>query len=100
VHLSINNLVKAVRDLIPHYGADCPVVVAYRVSWPDEQFIRGTLETIRDKVKGSGITRTAMILVGRVLAEDLLSDEAFADSELYNANHHHVLRPRTANAKS
>ena len=95
VHLSINNLVKVVRDLTPHYGEDCPVVVAYRVSWPDEQFIRGTLKTIRDKVKGSGITRTALILVGPVLAEDLSSDDAFADSELYNAAHHHVLRPRT-----
>jgi len=94
VHLSINNLAKVVRDLIPHYGKDCPVVVAYRVTWPDEQFIRGTLETIREKVKGSGITRTALILVGPVLAEDLSSAEAFADSELYNASHHHVLRPR------
>ena len=95
VHLSINNLVKVVRDLTPHYGEDCPVVVAYRVSWPDEKFIRGTLKTIRDKVKGSGITRTALILVGPVLAEDLSSDDAFADSELYNSAHHHVLRPRT-----
>lgn len=98
VHLSINNLANVVRDLTPHYGADCPVVVAYRVSWPDERFIRGTLSTIREKVKNSGITRTALILVGPVLAEDL--SDSFTDSQLYNADHHHVLRPAERGKKA
>jgi len=89
VHLSVNNLAKVIRDLEPHYGADCPVVVAYRVSWPDELILRGTLTDIRDKVKAAGITRTALILVGRVL-----DHTAFDDSRLYAADHHHVLRPR------
>lgn len=93
VHLSINNLANVVRDLTPHYGGACPVVVGYRVSWPDERFIRGTLETIRDLVKGSGITRTALILVGPVLAENLAEEFGFDDSRLYAASHHHVLRP-------
>ena len=95
MHLSINNLANVVKDLTPHYGADCPVVVAYRISWPDEQFIRGTLETIRAQVKGSGITRTALILVGPVLAEDLSTLDALEDSQLYDASHHHVLRPHS-----
>ncbi|NQU61594.1 MAG: precorrin-4 C(11)-methyltransferase [Rhodospirillales bacterium] len=89
VHLSVNNLVPVVRDLVPHYGEDCPVVVAYRASWPDEQYIHGTLADIRDKVKKSGITRTALILVGRVL-----DAKAFDNSRLYAADHHHVLRPK------
>lgn len=89
IHLSVTNLAKVVRDLIPHYGPDCPVIVVYRVSWPDERIFRGTLATIRDIVKAAGITRTALILVGRVLAES-----AFTDSRLYAASHHHVLRPR------
>ncbi len=91
VHLSVNNLAKVVRELTPYYGENCPVVVAYRVSWPDEQFIHGTLGTIRDKVKKSGITRTALILVGRVFG-----DEGFDDSRLYAEDHHHVLRPKRA----
>jgi len=95
VHLSVNNLAKVVRDLEPHYGADCPIVVAYRVSWPDELILRGTLADIRDKVKAAGITRTALILVGRVLGE-----HAFDDSRLYAADHHHVLRPRENPADS
>jgi precorrin-4/cobalt-precorrin-4 C11-methyltransferase len=89
IHLSVNNLARVVRDLVPHYGADCPVVVAYRVSWPDERILRGTLATIRETVKAAGITRTALILVGRVLGQ-----ADFAESRLYAADHHHVLRPR------
>lgn len=89
IHLSVNNLAHVQRTLIPHYGEDCPVVVAYRVSWPDEMFIHGTLGDIREKVKASGVTRTALIMVGRVLATD-----DFDDSRLYAADHHHVLRPR------
>jgi precorrin-4/cobalt-precorrin-4 C11-methyltransferase len=91
IHLSIANLARVVRALVPHYGADCPAVVAYRVTWPDEQLIRGTLADIRDKVKRAGITRTALILVGRVLAADRA-----AESRLYALGHHHLLRPRRA----
>ncbi len=74
----------------PHYGPDCPCVVAYRVSWPDQRILRGTLGDIRAKVKAAGITRTALSLVGRVLGP-----AAFEDSRLYAADHHHLLRPRS-----
>ena len=90
IHLSVNNLARVVRDLTPHYGADCPTVVAYGVSWPDELIIRGTLADIRDQVKQAKITRTALILVGPVL-----DNQAFSDSKLYASEHHHVLRPRS-----
>jgi precorrin-4/cobalt-precorrin-4 C11-methyltransferase len=89
IHLSVTNLARVVRELLPFYGSDCPVVVAYRVSWPDEQLIRGTLADIRDAVKRAGITRTALILVGPALA-----GEGGTDSRLYAADHHHVMRPR------
>ena len=88
IHLSVTNLAQVVRDLTPLYGADCPVVVATRVGWPDQSFIKGTLTTIRDQVKAAGITRTALILVGPVLG-----DETFDESRLYAADHTHVLRP-------
>lgn len=91
IHLSVNNLAHVQRTLTPFYGEDCPVVVAYRVTWPDELYIHGTLGDIRAKVKEAGITRTALILVGRVLG-----DESFDDSRLYAADHHHVLRPRAS----
>jgi precorrin-4/cobalt-precorrin-4 C11-methyltransferase len=87
IHLSITNLARVVRSLLPHYGADCPAVVAYRVSWPDELLIRGTLGNIRDEAKRAGITRTALILVGRALAG------IGSDSRLYAADHYHLMRP-------
>jgi precorrin-4/cobalt-precorrin-4 C11-methyltransferase len=89
VHLSVRNLRQVVEDLTPPYGADCPVAVVYRASWPDEQIVRGTLSDIRKKVRAAKITRTALILVGRVLG-----NADFTDSKLYAPDHVHVLRPK------
>lgn len=88
LHLSVKSLAKVVRDLTPHYGADCPVVIVYRASWPDEAVLRGRLDDIEAKLTSSDIARTALIFVGRVFgAAD------FNDSQLYNAAHQHVFRP-------
>ncbi len=89
VHLSVRNLRQVVEDLTPHYGANCPVAVVYRASWPDQVIVRGTLSDIRAKVREAKITRTALILVGRVLA-----DADFTDSKLYAPDHVHLLRPK------
>lgn len=89
IHLSIRNLSFVRQQLEPHYGSDCPVVVAYRVGWPDEMIIKATLSDIAAKVRREKITRTALILAGPALA-----DEAFQDSALYDPVHTHVLRPR------
>ncbi len=90
IHLGIRNLREIERVLTPHYGPDCPVVVAYRVGWPDQMFIRGTIADIRLKVRAEKITRTALILVGQVLGE--IGD--FTDSALYDPAVPHVLRPK------
>lgn len=88
IHLSIRNLREVERQLIPLYGEDCPAVVAYRVGWPDQMFIHGTLSDIRKKVRAKKITRTALVFVGPALAE-----ASFPDSALYDADHVHILRP-------
>jgi precorrin-4/cobalt-precorrin-4 C11-methyltransferase len=90
IHLSINNLALIVRELSPVLGGDCPAIVVHRASWPDQEIIRGTLATIRARVRGRRIIRTALILIGRALAPD-----RFEDSRLYAPDHHHLLRPRT-----
>lgn len=90
IHLSITNLARVVRALVPFYGADCPAAVACRVTWPDELLIRGTLGDIRNKVREARITRTALVLVGRALG-----GEPAPESRLYSPDHHHALRPRT-----
>ena len=89
IHLSIRNLVHIREALEPYYGADCPVVIAYRATWPDELYIRTTLAGMRDEVRAAKITRTALILVGPVFG-----DVAYRDSALYDADHAHVLRNR------
>jgi len=87
IHLSVRNLRLVEEKLTPHYGADCPVIVIYRATWPDQLIIRGTLSDIAGKVRKAKITRTALILVGPVLAAT-----GFRDSALYDAAHQHVLR--------
>jgi len=94
IHLSIRNLRVVEETLTPYYGADCPVAVVYRASWPDEEIIRGSLQDIRAKVRAAKITRTALILVGRVL-----DPAAFDDSKLYDPSHRHILRPKSASGR-
>ncbi|MDA9930010.1 precorrin-4 C(11)-methyltransferase [Alphaproteobacteria bacterium] len=94
IHLSIRNLRQIERDLTPFYGADCPVIVAYRVGWPDESYIHATLSTVRARVQQEKITRTALIFVGRGLDQR----DDFRDSALYDADHVHVLRPKRGRA--
>ena len=90
IHLAIRNMREIERVLIPHYGEDCPVVVAYRASWPDQILIRGILSDIRKKVRDAKITRTALILVGPALNEQ----QDFVDSALYDPDIEHILRNR------
>lgn len=90
IHLGIRALREIERVLTPHYGADCPVAVVYRVGWPDQMILRGTLADIHPKVREAKITRTALILVGPALG----ASEDFPDSALYDPAHPHVLRPK------
>lgn len=87
IHLSIRNLVYIREALEPYYGDDCPVVIAYRATWPDELYIKTTLAEMKEEVRKHKITRTALILVGPVLG-----DVKFRDSDLYNSEYSHVLR--------
>jgi precorrin-4/cobalt-precorrin-4 C11-methyltransferase len=87
IHLSIRNLDHVRTALEPHYGADCPVVVAYRATWPDELYIHTTLADMKADVRKAKLTRTALIMVGPVLAAS-----GFRDSALYDAGFSHVLR--------
>lgn len=89
IHLSIRNLAKIETELTPLYGSDCPVVVAYRIGWPDEQILRGTLADIQAKVEAADLKRTAMIFVGRGL-----DPKNFRDSALYHKAHSHVARSK------
>jgi len=86
LHLAVQHADKVVAELLPHYGADCPAAVVARATWPDEVVLRCPLGELAERVAEAGIRRTAIIVVGRVLAHG-----GFADSHLYSA-----ARDRTA----
>jgi precorrin-4/cobalt-precorrin-4 C11-methyltransferase len=87
LHLSIHLLEKVVADLEPHYGADCPVAVVWRASWPDERIIRATLGTLQAAIPAE-VERTALILIGPALAA-----EGFEESRLYAGDYDRRYRP-------
>jgi precorrin-4/cobalt-precorrin-4 C11-methyltransferase len=80
IHLSAALLDRAVATLLPHYGPDCPAVLAVRASWPDERVIRATLATLLGA--SAGVERTALLLVGPALAA-----EDFVESALYSPDY-------------
>jgi precorrin-4/cobalt-precorrin-4 C11-methyltransferase len=79
LHLSVANLAQVVATLTPLYGADAPVAVVFRASWPDERVLRGTLGDIETRVSAAAIERSAVIFVGRALGA-----QAFGESYLYS----------------
>ncbi|BBU61429.1 precorrin-4 C(11)-methyltransferase [Methylosinus sp. C49] len=91
IHLSIHALQRVVGELTPFYGADCPIALVYRASWPDERIVRGTLATIEALAGEAPMERTALILVGEALAA-----EDFRESALYDAGYDRRFRPTGA----
>ncbi|WP_432075858.1 precorrin-4 C(11)-methyltransferase [Streptomyces wuyuanensis] len=79
LHLAARYVDRVVAELLPHYGPDCPAAVVAMASRPDELILRGTLEEIAGLTKEAGVTKTAVILVGRTLAAS-----QFRDSHLYD----------------
>lgn len=88
IHLSIHVVDQVATELTPFYGADCPVAVVFRASWPDERVLRGTLASIVGEVRAAALERTALILVGPALAA-----EDFGESALYSAGYDRRFRP-------
>ncbi|MFC9556503.1 precorrin-4 C(11)-methyltransferase [Rhodococcus sp. NPDC056960] len=80
VHLGAHRIDQIAGELTENYGRDCPAAVVAFASRPDEIVLRGTLATIVDQVKAAGVTKTAVVIVGKVLAA-----EGFPDSYLYSA---------------
>lgn len=79
IHLAIHALEQMVTELLPFYGADCPVAIVARASWPDERILRGRLGDIVGLLEADPIKRTALVLVGPALATDDFRDSALYD---------------------
>ena len=84
--LSIHKIGEVAKQLDKYYGKDCPVAVVYHASWPDQIVIKGTIKDIAGKIENSGITKTAMVIVGHAL------DKPETESKLYDSHFTHGYR--------
>ena len=91
IHLSVHAIEKVVDELLPAYGADCPVAVVWRASWPDQRIIENRLGEIAPLVRAEALERTALIFVGRAL-----DPGGFRDSALYSPGYERRFRPSAA----
>ncbi|MGY1759995.1 precorrin-4 C(11)-methyltransferase [Geodermatophilus sp. SYSU D00779] len=79
LHLAVQRIAELAPELAEHYGDDGPVAVVARASRDDELVLRGTLADIAGQVEAAGVRRTAVVVVGPVLAA-----AEFPDSHLYS----------------
>jgi len=92
IYLSVQRIEEVVEQLKCHYPPGTPAVVAYRVGWPDQELIRGTVGNIAEKVAAAKIERQAIILVGEVFRMEDLAGEKIKRSKLYDETFSHQFR--------
>ncbi|MBX0297308.1 cobalt-precorrin-4/precorrin-4 C(11)-methyltransferase [Haloarcula nitratireducens] len=66
------------RLLDDGHDPETPVAAVYHASWPDEDVIEGTIETIGEKLEAAGYRASAMVVVG-----DAVGGEEYERSFLY-----------------
>jgi precorrin-4/cobalt-precorrin-4 C11-methyltransferase len=81
IHLAAHRIDAIVPQLLAGgYCPDTPAAVVAFASWPQQVVLRGTLADIAGQIHAAAITRTAVIIVG-----DVLAAEGFTDSYLYSS---------------
>ena len=79
IYLSTGMLEELSRRLVAGgYTKDTPAALVYKASWPEEESYLCTVETLPLVAKKHNITKTALVLVGNVLA-----NKRCARSKLY-----------------
>ena len=76
LHLAITAIRALMDELAPTHSPNCPVVVVYRASQPEELILRGTVADIADQVEAAGLRQAAVILVGEALGADTRAGES------------------------
>ena len=60
------------------YPEDTPAAIVYKATWPDEKVLRCTVKTLAETARAAGVSKTALIIVGKVL------DGEYERSKLYD----------------
>lgn len=69
IYLSTGMLGELSKRLIAGgYGADTPAALIYKATWPEEEAYRCTVAELEQTAAEHGITKTALVLVGEVIA--------------------------------
>ena len=80
IYLSVSRAAELKAALLKGgYRSDTPAAIAYRVSWPDQRIIRTTVGELDSARQESGISKTALVIVG-----DAVSQSDFDRSCLYD----------------
>ena len=79
IFLSTGMLDRLSEELIlGGYPADTPAAIVYKATWPEEKVLRCTVAELAQTARAEGVTKTALIVVGRVL------DGEYDRSKLYD----------------
>jgi precorrin-4/cobalt-precorrin-4 C11-methyltransferase len=91
-YLSVHLLENIIKELLTGgaYTRDTPAAVVYKVGWMDQTIIRGTLDNITKKVRQARIIKTALVIVG-----DVLAPNQYEFSKVYDAAFTHGYRKAT-----
>lgn len=82
IYLSTGILEELSRRLIAGgYEKDTPAALVYKATWPEEEAYICTIETLAETAKAHGITKTALVLVGKVITH-----QNYKKSRLYAAD--------------
>ena len=79
IFLSTGMLAELTEELITGgYPKDTPAAIVYKATWPEEKVCRCTIDSLAKTAEKEKITKTALIVVGRIL------DSEYQRSDLYN----------------
>ena len=82
IYLSTGMLEELSRRLIAGgYEADTPAAIIYKATWPEEEFYYCRVDELAATAAAHGITKTALVLVGDVLAKSMAG---YGKSKLYD----------------
>jgi precorrin-4/cobalt-precorrin-4 C11-methyltransferase len=90
IYLSMGQIEEVAGTLIRAYGGQAPCAVVYQASQPGEKVIRTCLNELAGRVAAEGITRQALVIVGRVL--EVGPEDLKIKSRLYDKDFEHSFR--------
>jgi precorrin-4/cobalt-precorrin-4 C11-methyltransferase len=92
LYLSVHLIAEVVQEIMNSgaYTKDTPAAIVYRATWEDEKIIKGTLGDIVKKTHEAKIIKTAVIIVG-----DVIAPKKYEFSKVYDAGFTHGYRRAT-----